>query len=704
MKKKLLSLLLALSLVTATAPSVPTFAQGAGAVPMPASAFGEKGLNVNKTVTPGSDGRCHVTLEAWTTGEIKPLDIILVLDQSERMAGYQAAMQTAVKNFIDEAAARYDAGAANHRIGIITYGDEASVNRYLTYADASGAADLKSAVDSLRTPPTGGHRNLNDAMDVADDWVAATPAQRQPIVLLFATGRPNHRALIEYDFSLENANNTLRRTHTMKTQGAQIYAVGCFNGVDPSELWSKEDFAETGQGHHSDNGEIGDHWCGDKKGEDGLLLRDVAANNRFFNYLSGNFQDAANLGLASKGPEAFRCLKTGWRITENAARTADGYYLSYNNPIVTGGLFSYVLGRLQTPDIDLDAGAIVQDTVTSYFSISGEAACSIVPFDGTAFDGTAKDDAPDGVTASVSGQTVSVTGFDFNSHVISQAAKADGTHGRKLVVEFDIVPKEGFMGGAGIPTNTADSGVYKDGALIKGFEVPRVNMAIRYSLNLENQTIFLGAQADLAASVSHADPFLPNGVNNAFVTIQYTLTDPSGTLLGTYTVSPGASNGSWAWTGDGTPALTQDTTYTVTAWVSSDAPDTVPSWSNENGPKTFTVIVASGTLAISKTGAAGETGVFHIYKDGSAAPYMTVTVRDGQPTTIVGLPQGSYRVEADAARLWRYGAPVCAGSDTAAISAGTPNACVACAFGEPVNTRWLDGCDEEINTAKGGSR
>lgn len=51
------------------------------------------------------------------------------------------------------------------------------------------------------------------------------------------------------------------------------------------------------------------------------------------------------------------------------------------------------------------------------------------------------------VTAAIDPATraVNVTGFDFNQNYVSTNAKADGTFGKKLIIEFDVSVEAGFL-------------------------------------------------------------------------------------------------------------------------------------------------------------------------------------------------------------------------------------------------------------------
>ena len=190
-----------------------------------------------------------------------------------------------------------------------------------------------------------------------------------------------------------------------------------------------------------------------------------------------------------------------------------------------------------------------------------------------------------------------------------------------------------------------------------------------------------------------------DGTNNAYVDISYVVKNGDQTV-GIYTILAGNSSGSWTWTPDGaqTPALTEDTTYTVDCTVTPTQKGSVSAYDLQ---KTFTVYVQSGTLTIQKQGGqAGEKYVFNIQKDGEF--YMTVTVNGNESTTIQKLPKGSYTVTEETAWSWRYQDPTYQ-NNTFGIDAENPEQTVTC-INENRNSQWLNGYADAANEyAKGGA-
>ena len=153
-----------------------------------------------------------------------------------------------------------------------------------------------------------------------------------------------------------------------------------------------------------------------------------------------------------------------------------------------------------------------------------------------------------GAHATVNGTgEVEVTGFHFSENWCGTKTEngVETPHGNKLVISFKVVPKEGFLGGNGVPTNErADVTQTIDGVFHEFiFPVPEVNVPIPdITVTAEDKNVYLMGNIS-AAQMKEGVTAMAGGVNlfnqeeytgvNAwkddFVTITTTVTDKDGT-------------------------------------------------------------------------------------------------------------------------------------------------------------------------------
>lgn len=688
----------------------------------------DDGLELTKTVTPKADGGYTVHLEAYTTGTVttstttKPCDIVLVLDQSGSMADdfngnktnketdtRQYAMKQAVNTFIDNVGKKAKDEGVEHRIAIVkfagkstnTVGDDTykeDGNRYnysqvvkeLTAVnDASGAnaTTLKTAVNQLQAKGgTQTQNGLNHAQRLLSSVDSARDSSK--VVIVFTDGMPG-----DYGFEESVATSAIASAKSMKDAGVTVYTVGIFTGANVDQLYGNTGFSK------NSNGSVGSYWA-NWCTSDGT---DVPAGNRFLNYVSSNFKNASAIGLKAYSDWK---LYYGWEVTQNFTRDKTGYYMTASNSTALNNIFTSISQTIGSANIDLGSETVIKDIVTPYFTVpqnAGAIRLSTAAYNGSAFGAPVA--ANPSVTAAIDPATraVNVTGFDFNQNYVSTNAKADGTFGKKLIIEFDVSVEAGFLGGNQVPTNDGQSGIYAKGTMIKAFDVPTQDVEVKsITPTADDKTIYLGDSANLQELVHQNATF--DGTNNAFVNVTYTVKDENGGTVGTYTVLAGSSSGTWAWSdpaSGGTVAPGQTTTYTVTCTVSPTQTGTYESVSED---ATFTITVNTCSLKISKavTGDGAnpnQTFVFDV-KDSTGKVVTTVVLKDGEQKTITGLAVGTYTVTEDTNWSWSYSI-VGGNNKTAALSGTTPSATVAVtnhynshnwltSFAEVIN-KWING-------------
>ena len=464
-----------------------------------------EGLHLDKTATPNGDGTYKITLDAYTTGNVTttttttPVDIVLVLDQSGSMTEKmkdgttrQKALKQAVNGFIDGVSEKYST-EADHRIAIVDFRSDyyneypynAKVVVDWTDVNDAGATSMKKTVNSMKAK--GGTRTdagMAEAVNLMTKgkgyYYNGSNKNRQKVVIVFTDGDPNGIDQID-GFEMKVANAAIANAKTLKDAGCTVYSVGIFDGANPNELYG-------GSGPN-------EQWKKSKT-KKSLLA------NRFMNYMSSNYKSASSMHLEEKW------ISTGFisgydvYVPVNPpAKTGSNYYLTASDSASLNSIFQKIVNNIGTPTIELGKDTVVKDIISNYFELpKGANADSIKLYteDATATGlFTNKKEAPADVKATISddGKTVSVTGFDFNANFVSEKAKADGTYGKKLIIEFDVKVRDGFMGGNNVPTNGTASGIYKnasDNTPVGTFEVPEVDIDLpEISVTAPNKNVYL---------------------------------------------------------------------------------------------------------------------------------------------------------------------------------------------------------------------
>ena len=559
------------------------------------------GLYLSKTATAESDGTYKIRLEAYTTGKVTttittvPVDIVLVLDQSGSMAfdfngneSRQAAMKEAVKGFINAVGKKYIAENADHRMAIVTFGSNADTLQGWTYVDNTGVTTLTGIIDRLPNSPSGA-TNAGAGMEQAESLMGSryayngTNTNRQKVVVFFTDGIPTEAS----DFDTDVADNAINRAKNLKDNGVTVYSVGIFKGADPNEMYGASGFDTNSDGTVNSKW-IMDTW-GFFPGTD-FPEADRPAGNRFLNYLSSNSSNATSVGLtrATSGLGILH-YKITYTITKNHDRIANNYYLTADNAKSLNEIFQTISNNIQTADISLDSTTVVKDIVSPYFNVPANAN-NIKVYTAAYKGGNTWDDdiVSDDLKANITNDTVSVTGFDFNKNFVTEDPKDDGTRGKKLIIEFTVTAKDGFLGGNDVVTNGTNSGIYdKDGKLVKAFVVPTVNVPIKdVTVTAQDKNVYLLGSVTDSDCKTNATAMC-NGVNllneadytgaNAwkadFVEINPSVVKPTDSMTndGTYTLNVTVTPKKSAEGSEGTPATAE--TGTATANINVFTPE-----------------------------------------------------------------------------------------------------------------------------------
>ena len=378
-------------------------------------------------------------------------------------------------------------------------------------------------------------------MDMAQRILDANPVpqneKRNRVVIVFTDGSPTS----SNGFELDVANAAINKASAIKGSGATVYSIGIFEGADARSLGTKP------------TGDIG---AGSS--------RIPAASNWFMQNLSSN----------------------------NGTVRYPSYYLSASDSDSLNSIFQQISQQIQEGGsaTSLGASAVVKDVISPYFQLPKGATANDITLKTYAYGagGTWTENADAmGAQATVrpNGE-LEVTGFDFSKNWCGTETDANGnvTHrGNKLVISFKVEPKEGFLGGNEVPTNT-NAGVYEDSSATEPkfvFPVPTVDVPIQdVTVAAEDKNVYLlggvtAEQLKTGAVVEvggiELDLNEPNyGLDEwqtAFVDISVAVKDKDGNIVS-----------------DKIDNLINDTTYTIEVTVAPKTGDQTGAKTGKNDP------------------------------------------------------------------------------------------------------------------------
>ena len=477
MKKRILSLVLAALMIISV---LPAYALADNEPLAPTDATAEPTTAVSEQTT---DGSVHVnksisadgttlTLEAYLTNKViqtvstKPLDIVLVLDQSGSMAydfkgnstnkdkdRRQYAMKQAVKTFIEKVKEQYS-DQGNHQMAIVTFADNAKQLIGWTAVDNKGKSALINAIDRLPGNPPEGTTNVGAGMQKAQKLMnSKTDANRQKIVIVFTDGVPTSSNY----FDTKVANAAINAAKAMKDAGTIVYTVGIFNGANPSEMYGASGF------HPNSNGTVGSKWEEENWGlfpSTDFPKADRPAGNRFLNLVSNNYPSADSIGLRRE-TIGWGVLHSGisYTVTKNFKRAAEGnYYLTATDSISLTNMFQQIVNEISTLEVEAGTSTILSDTLSQYFALDIPAnteaknAITAKKWDcinkDTSGNYTWKEaDSQPPLNVEVTEEkTIKVTGFDYTKNAVTETEMGGNTtySGSKLVVTIPIKPDTSY--------------------------------------------------------------------------------------------------------------------------------------------------------------------------------------------------------------------------------------------------------------------
>ena len=459
------------------------------------------------------------------------------------------------------------AGSNSGNVGVAYHNiTDQNLKDVLQKVDTSaGQTMVSTAIDALAAS---GATRTDLGLDMAQRILSANPVQpnekRNRVVIVFTDGAPTS----SNGFETGVADKAITYAGTIKTTGATVYTIGIFAGADATSAGT-EPKRDLGQNSNSMNSAC--NW----------FMQQVSSNNG-----------------TSRTPSYY--------LSAADAGSLSNIFQQISDNIETGGSSSTlteesVVRDIISPQFTLPAGSTVSDITLETYACTGK--------DGDTYTWRQNDTAM-GATATIDGNSVSVTGFDFSENYVGTVTNnASVTYrGHKLVIRFSVKPQPSFLGGNNVPTN-AGAGVYenKDSETpVREFPQPTVNVPIQpVTVAAQDYNVYL--LGGLTASQLQSDSTVQVGSISLDLTKATDSDHPYGlepwqTAYVDITVSI---------TGlDGSPVtdlaqLRADTSYAVSVTVS---------------PKTEPQADSSGTPAAKQSGSA--TGKVNVFKP-------TLTYEDG---------------------------------------------------------------------------
>ena len=360
----------------------------------------------------------------------------------------------------------------------------------------AGQTSVSNAIDALTAH--GGTETLDGLTMAAQILKNSDGTDRNRVVVLFTDGDTDstRSSVVNKAYELKNTYN------------ATVYTVGIFDGAN---------------------------------GQPPIDTND--APNALMHRISSNYPDAQYVSGWFSGNYVDGNLNTN-------LKSGESYYLSASDADTLSTIFQKISNQISESNINLGSDTQIKDVVSKYFDMpKNTSAVSVKSYDCTdvvsgkptwSETGT---DLKNAVTLDTENNTVNVTGFDFNANYVTEKGRSEtdpkqpgNFHGRKLVIEFTVSVKDGFVGGNSVPTNGSDSGVYdKDGKEVATFDVPQVNVPIKSKLTVNDKVIYEGGSADVSGLYNAADT---SSWEYDFVKVSYEVIEKNGDTAVTGSVSP----------------------------------------------------------------------------------------------------------------------------------------------------------------------
>ena len=426
-------------------------------------------------------------------------------------------------------------------------------NAFQDMNTSTGVGNVSASVGALSAE---GGTLTNLGLEMGNGIFGANPIaegeKRNRVVIVFSDGVPGWKG---YDSN--TANSAITQAGTAKnTYGATVYSIGIFPGADA-----------TSAGNQNGNETEKANW----------FMQRVSSNTQY--------------------PQS-----PSYYLSAADAGTLNSIFQQISDQIETGGTTS-----------TLTSDAVVKDIISPQFTLPAGTTAANITVETYACTGkNANDDytwsnnnSTMGATASISGDQVNVTGFNFSENYVGTVTEGDSVtyRGHKLVISFKVQPKAGFLGGNEVYTNTS-AGIYENGSAenpLLTFDRPTVNVPIKdVTVTAKDKNVYLKGEVtadqlkdgseisvgdvklDLSKAADTDKPYGLDPWQAEYVDITVAVKDKDGNVIS-----------------DKLDNLTEDTTYTIKVTVT---------------PKTTGSMGSAGTPATEKSGENTPAANINVFK------------------------------------------------------------------------------------------
>lgn len=479
------------------------------------------------------------------------------------------------------------------------YGSAAQGQYGNAFQDMNTSTGVGNVSASIGTLSADGGTLTNLGLEMGNGIFGANPIaegeKRNRVVIVFSDGVPGWSG-----YDSDTANSAITQAGTAKnTYGATVYTIGIFPGADA-----------TSAGNQNGNETEKANW----------FMQRVSSNTQY--------------------PQS-----PSYYLSAADAGTLNSIFQQISDQIETGGTTS-----------TLTSDAVVKDIISPQFTLPAGTTAANITVETYACTGkNANDDytwsnnnSTMGATASISGDQVNVTGFNFSENYVGTVTEGDSVtyRGHKLVISFKVQPKAGFLGGNEVYTNTS-AGIYENGSAenpLLTFDRPTVNVPIKdVTVTAKDKNVYLKGEVtadqlkdgseisvgdvklDLNKAADTDKPYGLDSWQTEYVDITVTVKDKDGNVIS-----------------DKLDNLTDDTTYTVEVTVT---------------PKTTGSTGSAGTPATEKSGKNTPAANINVFKPELTFKDSTAYYGESVPAN------NNYSGNKVGSETWKHG-------DTASTDAG----------------------------------